>query len=408
MKKFVISLIFLCFVISAVMSQTPLGFKYQAVVRDSGGNPIVDKEINLQITLLQGSSKGMDVYRETHKATSNSFGLVSLNIGNGSVRDGDFEKIDWSAGRYFIKIEMDTDGGENFKQMGISELFSVPFAMYAMQAGDVKRSEPFINNKEPRKKYIDPRLGGTRSGDINSKVSASGDSWLNALVGNVGIGTSTPVSMLDVNGVISTPEGTSTNWSQAYNWGDHTQAGYLSTFDESDPLFSISIASGITKSDTVNWSQSYKWGDHAQAGYLTSFNESDPLFAAHVTSGINVTHILSWHTAFEWGNHAQAGYLTTEKDPKIGALSQDYISKWDGSTLITSSIYDDGNVGIGNDLPEEKLHVTGNVKVSGSLQLGTTFGIGIDDPCTPAEAGKIIFNGSNFCACDGTVWKRVD
>ena len=70
--------------------------------------------------------------------------------------------------------------------------------------------------------------------------------------------------------------------------------------------------------------------------------------------------------------------------------------------------YNNGNVGIGTTTPGEKLYVAGNIKASGALQLGTIAGISINDTCTAAEAGKIIFNGTNFCACDGTTWQQVD
>lgn len=76
--------------------------------------------------------------------------------------------------------------------------------------------------------------------------------------------------------------------------------------------------------------------------------------------------------------------------------------------LNTDSMYVMGNVGVGVTAPTEKLDVDGNIKTSGSLQLGTTGGINPNDPCTPAEAGKIIFNGTNFCGCDGNTWKQMD
>jgi hypothetical protein len=95
-------------------------------------------------------------------------------------------------------------------------------------------------------------------------------------------------------------------------------------------------------------------GKPRTAGYLTSFTETDPIFSASPSFGITGTNITNWNTAFGWGNHASAGYLTsfTELDPT-----------WDGPANFTGDINRTGNVGIGG-APSEKLHVTGNVRAT--------------------------------------------
>jgi hypothetical protein len=39
---------------------------------------------------------------------------------------------------------------------------------------------------------------------------------------------------------------------------------------ETDPVFTSSVAYGITATDTTNWDTAYSWGDHATEGYLTA------------------------------------------------------------------------------------------------------------------------------------------
>ena len=115
-------------------SQVPQGFNYQAVVRDAQGNVITDQNVSLQISILEGSESGIPVYVETHQETTNSFGLITLEVGNGTMTEGNFLTIDWSDNSFFMKIELDADGGTNYQYMGTSQLLSVP---YALNAGSV-------------------------------------------------------------------------------------------------------------------------------------------------------------------------------------------------------------------------------------------------------------------------------
>lgn len=192
-----------------------------------------------------------------------------------------------------------------------------------------------------------------------------------------------------------------TNWNDAYGWGNHNAVGYLTpaaigvsvqgydgdlqaigalsgtsgflkktaantwtldtntyltSFTETDPIFTASDAFGIASTDITNWNISFGWGNHASVGYLTSAtaastyvslsgsysnpswivdihwskitsapsfltSETDPLFSASPASGILAGDITNWNSAYSWGNHALVGYLTsfTELDPVFSA-----------------------------------------------------------------------------------------
>jgi uncharacterized protein (TIGR02145 family) len=107
---------------------------YQAVVRDAGNNLVVSSNIGVQVSILQGEATGTAVYVERHFPATNSNGLVTLEIGTGTVVSGDFSTIDWADDSYFIKAEIDLNGGANYTISATSQLLSVPYALHANKA----------------------------------------------------------------------------------------------------------------------------------------------------------------------------------------------------------------------------------------------------------------------------------
>ena len=94
------------------------------------------------------------------------------------------------------------------------------------------------------------------------------------------------------------------------------QQGYLTSFTETDPVFTQSAAYNVRTEDITAWDTAYGWGDHSEAGYLTSYTETDPIYTASswYTTTNNSTN---WNTAYGWGNHASAGYLTSYENNYI-------------------------------------------------------------------------------------------
>jgi hypothetical protein len=104
---------------------------YQAIIRDAVDVLLVNTAVGMQISVLQGSAGGTAVYVETQNPTTNSNGLLSLEIGTGTATTGTFWTIDWSTGPYFLKTETDPTGGTAYTITGTTELLSVPYALYA-------------------------------------------------------------------------------------------------------------------------------------------------------------------------------------------------------------------------------------------------------------------------------------
>ena len=114
---------------SSIFAQAPQKMSYQAVIRNSGGVLVTSTSVGMKISIMQGS---FTVYSETQTASTNVNGLVSLEIGGGTVVLGSFATINWAYGPYFIKTETDPTGGTNYTISGTSELLSVPYALFSV------------------------------------------------------------------------------------------------------------------------------------------------------------------------------------------------------------------------------------------------------------------------------------
>lgn len=116
---------------ASVWAQAPQKMSYQAVIRNGSNTLIVSTPVGMKISVLQGTSTGTAVYVETHTTTTNANGLVSVEMGNGTVVSGAFNTINWANGPYFIKTETDPTGGTNYTIAGISQFLSVPYALFS-------------------------------------------------------------------------------------------------------------------------------------------------------------------------------------------------------------------------------------------------------------------------------------
>lgn len=128
---------FFCFL--GAFAQAPEKMSFQAVIRNASSNLVVNQGVGLRVSVLQGSASGTEVYKELFNPnpTTNANGLVSVEIGTGLVVTGTFAAIDWSAGPYFIKAEIDPTGGTSYTVVSSAQLLSVPYALSAKRAQTV-------------------------------------------------------------------------------------------------------------------------------------------------------------------------------------------------------------------------------------------------------------------------------
>lgn len=164
----------------AAFAQAPQKMSYQTVIRDGSNALVTNQGVGIQISILQGTAIGTAVYVERHFPTTNANGLATLEIGGGTVVSGTFSTINWGSNDYYVKTETDPNGGANYTITGISQLMSVPYALHAKVAESV--------------------IGGN-----SSAWTTAGNNIYNSNSGDIGIGTTTPNSKLQVNGSSTDP-----------------------------------------------------------------------------------------------------------------------------------------------------------------------------------------------------------
>ena len=198
--KTIVTLMMCCCLWISLFAQAPQKMSYQAVIRNAGGSLITNHAVGMKISILQGSPNGTVVFQELFNPNpqTNSNGLVSIEIGTGIPVTGTFSGINWSTGPSYLKTETDPLGGTNYTISGISQLLSVPYALYAK---DVQ------NGSKP----------GGASGNVqfNNIGALGGDenfSWDNTNK-RLGIGITYPTAKLHVNNWNNTRQIALNDWS---------------------------------------------------------------------------------------------------------------------------------------------------------------------------------------------------
>ena len=109
---------------SSLHSQSPQGIPYQAVMRNADGSVMASSAVNMIFMIHDGTPNGTVVYQESHALTSNSQGLVSSVVGNGTASQGNFSSINWGSGAKFLHVMMGST------DMGTQQMLSVPYTLY--------------------------------------------------------------------------------------------------------------------------------------------------------------------------------------------------------------------------------------------------------------------------------------
>jgi len=284
---------------ACIFAQAPQKMSYQAVIRNSSSTLVSSAEIGLRISILQGSASGTVVYTETQTPTTNTNGLISIEIGGGV----NFDAINWANGPYFLKTETDPTGGINYSITGISELLSVPFALHA-RAAETLTGE--INE-------IDPEYTGSQAANItvtditklgNLSGTNTGDQDLSTLATKAALGDSTAKVRNEIPAPADGSETRLTNGTNIIVTGNGTTAApYIANVKKPDFYLGKDTLGGIVY-------YIYLSSDGNQHGLIVSKTES----AGQWQTANSITNAnRSWDGAYNttlMNNSPAATYVT--------------------------------------------------------------------------------------------------
>jgi hypothetical protein len=243
---------------------------------------LANQNVNLKILILDGSPTGTVQYSETHNVITNDFGLINLQIGNGTLLSGNFTTINWALNSKYVRIELDPTGGSSFQFMGTSQLLSVPYALYSQSSG-----------------------GGGATYTAGSGIS---------IVGNV-ISNSSPNQAVNISGSGSTTvSGTYPNFTISstdnVNDADSNPTNEIQTLSQTGTNVTLSNGGGtisVNDGDTTLWKLNGAGNIYRNIG-LIGIGTQLPQYKLHMIDALNDSKRYGVRGIFTGGNNLDSIY----------------------------------------------------------------------------------------------------
>jgi len=243
-KLYILAALCLAFSMN-LLAQTPQRINYQAVVRNSTGNPVTNQAVSLRFSILDGSPSGTAQYVETQSSTTNGFGLANVQIGNGTPVTGTFSAVTWNTGSKYLKVDADITGGTTYTTLATLELVSVPYALNAQTSNDNRwtlNAGNITNNNTGN-----VGIGGTPNAAAQLEVAATNKGVLIPRITQANR-PAAPVAGLLIYQTDNTPGFyyyTGSAWIRIMNTSDAGTTGSIIPFASGTPVTVTTIAGGL-------------------------------------------------------------------------------------------------------------------------------------------------------------------
>ncbi len=399
---------------------------YQAIASDLNGDPLVQQDIEVQISIIETSPNGTISFQEDHQATTNNSGLFTLLIGAGDpTANGTsnvFGGIGWETGVYYLNVKININDGNGFQDLGTQQLVAVPYAFQAKKAETVMYptlstladlnngtfiyyNEAGISNTFDANTYFDTQnsnisisgtglssspyilsfneVDGSTTNEIqdislngtdlaissgstidlsglsgsslwNSGISGAGNSFIHNSTDLVGIGINPPSFPLHVNtssfdrsAYFYNNTNTSNDTYGLYSgaWGLGSGDNYAGAFDAVGTSGTNYAIRAYASGGSTNWAGFFV-GDVYIRGLLKIDDGTNPYTLPTSDGAPNQIMTTDGSGNLSWQN---------------SAIDTDWnISNNDLFSGVT------GNVGIGTTAPASKLHVDGEIRMTGA------------------------------------------
>jgi hypothetical protein len=177
-----------------------------------------------------------------------------------------------------------------------------------------------------------------------------------------------------------------------------------------EPLFLASPSYSITNNNIVDWNEAYNWGNHALAGYLTS--ETESLFVNSPAYNILNSNISDWSAAFSWGNHAIVGYASIAYVDNSNTVLKEYVDSNfllkqnllnENLNIVSGKITANQNGNVSQVIPIVSLYNKANAASMAGTGQSISFYQNYNVNSQPVEIGNIQYSTvGNWTVTSGT------
>ena len=124
------------------ISQAPAGFPFQSIIKDNNGVLAKSTDAYVKCRIIRSMPTGKVSYEEVHQVRTNDDGIFSIIIGQGTRISGEMSlyAIDWGKDLFYLNLKTVIpsstsikwfDPSLNYTDIGTTQLWSVPYALYA-------------------------------------------------------------------------------------------------------------------------------------------------------------------------------------------------------------------------------------------------------------------------------------